>query len=100
MRLRSSTNPEEEGFVNLYGLEQEQRGADWGIPKCRLQVQPLIHQELASNPGISHSHINRQGGALGPVAWRVSHNPQGTFFLLVCLCPGAMLTLPTNTLVP
>lgn len=42
MRLRSSTNREEEGCVNLYGLEQEQRGADWGIPKCRLQVQPLI----------------------------------------------------------
>lgn len=50
MRLRSSTNREEKGCscVNLYGLEQEQRGAGWGIPKCRLQVQPLSHQELVS----------------------------------------------------
>lgn len=40
----------------------------------------FIHQELASHPGVSHSHTNSQGGALGPVAWKGLTQPMGHFF--------------------
>lgn len=44
---------EKEGCLDLCGLEEDQRGADGGgVLRCRLQVQPLIHQELASHPGV------------------------------------------------
>lgn len=33
------------------------------------------------HPGVSHSHTNRQGGVLGPVAWKGLSQPTGHFFL-------------------